>query len=209
MGFYPAREWTLSRVAECDSEGEAMSSSAVELGVEFGGVRAIPFPQQPQWYAIRTRSRHEKMVSEQLQEQGIETFLPLVKKTHKWSDRMKEVELPLFSGYNFVRLILSSPERGRALRAHGVAGFVGINGAGTAIPESQIQDIRTLLGSKVPFEERTFLKVGQRVRIRGGSLDGVEGILAAQDGEQSLTISLEPIHRSLSIRIQGYTVEAA
>jgi transcription antitermination factor NusG len=185
-----------------------MSSSAVELGVEFGGVRAIPFPQQPQWYAIRTRSRHEKMVSEQLQEQGIETFLPLVKKTHKWSDRMKEVELPLFSGYNFVRLVLSSPERGRVLRAHGVAGFVGINGAGTAIPESQIQDIRTLLGSKVPFEERTFLKVGQRVRIRGGSLDGVEGILAAQDGEQSLTISLEPLHRSLSIRIQGYTVEA-
>ncbi len=186
-----------------------MSSSAVELGVEFDCVRAIPFPQQPQWYAIRTRSRHEKIVSEQLKEQGIETFLPLVKKTHKWSDRVKEVELPLFSGYNFVRLVLSSPERLRVLKAHGVAGFVGINGSGTAIPESQIQDLRTLLASKVPFEEHTFLKVGQRVRIRGGSLDGVEGILAAQDGDQSLTISLEPIHRSLSIRIQGYTVEAA
>jgi len=184
-----------------------MSSSAVELGVEFG-VRAIPFPQQPQWYAIRTRSRHEKIVSEQLEEQGIETFLPLVKKTHKWSDRMKEVELPLFSGYNFVRLVLSSPERLRVLRAYGVAGFVEINGSGTAMPESQIQDLRTVLTSKVPFEERTFLKVGQRVRIRGGSLDGVEGILAAQDGEQSLTISLDPLHRSLSIRIQGYTVEA-
>jgi transcription antitermination factor NusG len=186
-----------------------MSSSAVELGVEFGGVRAIPFPQQPQWYAIRTRSRHEKIVSEQLEEQGIETFLPLIKKTHKWSDRVKEVELPLFSGYNFVRLVLCSPERLRVLRAYGVAGFVGINGSGTAIPESQIQDLRTVLTSKVPFEEHTFLKVGQRVRIRGGSLDGVEGILAAQDGEQSLTISLEPIHRSLSIKIQGYTVEAA
>jgi transcription antitermination factor NusG len=85
---------------------------------------------------------------------------------------------------------------------------VGINGSGTAIPESQIQDLRTLLASKVPFEEHAFLKVGQRVRIRGGSLDGVEGILAAQDGDQSLTISLEPIHRSLSIRIRGYTVEA-
>jgi transcription antitermination factor NusG len=185
-----------------------MSSSAVEFGVGFDGVRDIPFPRQPEWYAIRTRSRHEKIVSEQLEEQGIETFLPLVKKTHKWSDRMKEVELPLFSGYNFVRLVLSSPERLRVLRAYGVAGFVGINGSGTAIPESQIQDLRTVLTSKVPFEERTFLKVGQRVRIRGGSLDGVEGILAAQDGEQSLTISLEPLHRSLSIRIQGYTVEA-
>ena len=181
-------------------------SSSLQLGVEFDSVRT--FPLQPQWYAIRTRSRHEKIVSEQLEEQGIETFLPLVKKTHKWSDRVKEVELPLFSGYNFVRLVLSSPERLRVLKAHGVAGFVGINGSGTAIPESQIQDIRTVLASKVPFEEQTFLKVGQRVRIRGGSLDGVEGILAAQDGDQSLTISLEPIHRSLSIRIQGYTVEA-
>jgi transcriptional antiterminator NusG len=185
-----------------------MSSNAVEFGVGFDGVRTIPFPQQPEWYAIRTRSRHEKIVSEQLEEQGIETFLPLVKKTHKWSDRVKEVELPLFSGYNFVRLVLSSPERLRVLRAYGVAGFVGINGSGTAIPENQIQDLRTLLASKVPFEEHAFLKVGQRVRIRGGSLDGVEGILAAQDGDQSLTISLEPIHRSLSIRIQGYTVEA-
>jgi transcription antitermination factor NusG len=185
-----------------------MSNGCGQVGADFDGVRTIPLFHQPQWYAIRTRSRHEKMVSEQLEEKGIETFLPLVKKTHKWSDRVKEVELPLFSGYNFVRVVLSSPERLRVLQAHGVAGFVGINGSASAIPESQIQDVRTLLASKVPFEEHTFLKVGQRVRIRGGSLDGVEGILSAQDGEQSLTISLEPIHRSLSIRIQGYTVEA-
>ena len=169
----------------------------------------MPFLYQPQWYAIRTRSRHEKMVSEQLEQQGIETFLPLVKRTHKWSDRMKEVELPLFAGYNFVRVVLSSPERLRVLKAHGVAGFVGIHGSGTPIPESQIEDVRTLLASKVPFEERTFLTVGQRVRIRGGSLDGVEGVLEAQNGDQSLIISLEPIQRSLSIRIQGYTVEVA
>jgi transcription antitermination factor NusG len=149
------------------------------------------------------------MVSDQLEQKGIETFLPLVKRVQKWSDRIKEVEWPLFAGYNFVRVVLSSPERLRVLRAHGVVGFVGINGSGTAIPESQIQDIRTLLASKVPFEEHPFLKVGQRVRIRGGSLDGVEGVLAAQNGDQSLVISLEPIQRSLSIRVQGYIVEAA
>jgi transcription antitermination factor NusG len=186
-----------------------MSSGSAQLGVEFNGLSTIPLCHQPQWYAIRTRSRHEKMVSEQLEQQGIETFLPLVKRTHKWSDRTKEVELPLFSGYNFVRVVFSSPERLRVLRAHGVAGFVGINGAGTAIPESQIQDIRTLLTSNVPFEEHPFLKVGQRVRIRGGCLDGVEGVLAGQNGNQSLMISLEPIQRSLSIRIQGYAVEVA
>lgn len=160
-----------------------------------------------QWYAIRTRSRHEKMVADQLERLGIEGFLPLVKRTHKWSDRMKEVELPLFAGYHFVRVVLTSGDRLRVLQTHGVAGFVGVNGYGTAIPDNQIQDIRTLLGSKVPFEEQPFLRIGQRVRVRGGALDGVEGILSAQNEDRSLVISLEPIQRSLSVRIQGYTVE--
>ncbi len=171
--------------------------------------RTIPFSSPAQWYAVRTRSRHEKMVSQYLETQGIETFLPLVKRTHRWSDRTKEVELPLFAGYNFVRIVLSSPERLRVLQARGVAGFVGINGAGTPIPENQIRDIRTLLASHIPFEECSFLKVGQRVRIRGGCLDGVEGVLAAHNGNQSLTISVVPIQRSISIRIQGYALEAA
>jgi transcription antitermination factor NusG len=108
-----------------------------------------------------------------------------------------------FSGYAFVRVMLASPDRLRVLQTHGVAGFVGINCCGTAIPDSQIQDIRTLLASKVPFEEQPFLRVGQRVRIRGGSLDGVEGILSARNEDRSLVISLQPIQRSLSVRIQG------
>lgn len=169
---------------------------------------AQPVQEQPQWYAVRTRSRHEKMVSQQLEMQGIETFLPVVRRTRKWSDRVKEVELPLFSGYNFVRIRLSSGERLQVLKASGVAGFVGSRGA-EAIPESQIRDIRTVLKYKVPFEEHPMLDVGQRVRIRGGSLDGVEGVLAAHNGNQSLTICLEPIQRSISIRVQGYQVEAA
>jgi transcription antitermination factor NusG len=106
-----------------------------------------------------------------------------------------------------VRLALASADRLRVLQTHGVAGFVGINGYGTAIPDNQIQDIRTLLTSQVPFEEQPFLRVGQRVRVRGGALDGVEGILSAQNDDRSLVISLEPIQRSLSVRIQGYAVE--
>jgi transcription antitermination factor NusG len=184
------------------------SSQAVGRGFEsVSGVISAPGSFQPQWYAIRTRSRHEKMVSDQLQKQGIENFLPLIKRSRKWSDRIKEVELPLFAGYNFVRVCFSSSERLQVLKTHGVAGFVGINGFGTAIPESQIQDIRTLLASKLAFEEQPFLKIGQRVRVRGGALDGMEGILSAHNDDRSLVISLEPIERSLSVRIHGYTVE--
>jgi transcriptional antiterminator NusG len=181
------------------------SGYAVQTGMGELGVNALAEPAQ--WYAIRTRSRHEKMVADQLDKLGVENFLPLVKRTRQWSDRVKEVELPLFSGYSFVRVVLSSPDRLRVLQAHGVAGFVGINCCGTAIPDNQIEDIRTLLASEVPFEEQPFLRVGQRVRVRGGALDGVEGILSAQNDDHSLVISLEPIQRSLSVRIQGYTVE--
>jgi transcription antitermination factor NusG len=177
------------------------------MQADFDGAAVNPVLDACQWYAIRTRSRHEKMVSDQLDKLGIENFLPLVTRTRKWSDRVKEVELPLFSGYSFVRVVLSSPDRLRVLQTHGVAGFVGINSYGTAIPENQIQDIRTLLANKIPFEEQPFLRVGQRVRIRGGALDGVEGILSAQNDDRSLVISVEPIQRSLSVRIQGYTVE--
>ena len=189
-------------VTKCDSEGEAMSS-ATQPAFD----QATPIAEQPQWYAIRTRSRHEKMVADQLDKLGVENFLPLVKQSRQWSDRVKEVELPLFSGYTFVRVVISSSDRLRVLQTHGVAGFVGINCVGTAIPENQIADIRTLLASKVPFEEQPYLRVGQRVRVKGGALDGVEGILAAQNGDRSLVISLEPIQRSLSVRVQGYTVE--
>jgi transcription antitermination factor NusG len=161
------------------------------------------------WFAIRTRSRHEKMVSQQLEKQGIERFLPLVKRTRQWSDRTKEVELPVFSGYCFVRMVFSSAARMRVLQTHGVAGFVGPNGLGAAIPDSEIQDVRTLLASSVPFEEHSFLRVGQRVRIRGGSLDGVEGILSSHEDDQSLVVSVDLIQRSLSVRIQGYEVEPA
>lgn len=187
-------------------ETESMNSGREQPSLVCEGIQASP---KPEWYAIRTRSRHEKIVSNQLDQRGIESFLPLVRRTHKWSDRVKEVELPLFAGYNFVRLVLSSADRLRVLQVHGVAGFVGIQGGGTPIPDSQIQDIRTVLASKVPFEESASLTVGQRVRIRGGSLDGVEGILTAHHGDQSLMISIEPIQRSLCIRVQGYSVESA
>jgi transcription antitermination factor NusG len=186
-----------------------MSSSVQQLHTDFQAIATIRLHQHPQWYAIRTRSRHEKMVSEQLQQQGIENFLPLMKRTRQWTDRVKEIELPLFSGYTFVRMVFSSSERLRVLKTHGVAGFVGLHNTGIAIPDSQIQDVRTLLANDVPFQEHPYLRVGQRVRIRGGSLDGVEGILSGHKDDQSLVISVEPIQKSLSIRVQGYCVEAA
>jgi len=158
------------------------------------------------WYAIQTRSRHEKVVERQLQGQGIEVFYPVVSQIHRWSDRRKVVECPLFAGYAFVCIAPSPEERVRVLQTHGVVQFVGGQGRGTPIPAEQMEAVRTLVSSNAPFTKHAFLKVGQRVRVRGGSLDGVEGMLV-ENGSRSLIISVEPIQRSLSIRIDGYDVE--
>lgn len=162
----------------------------------------------PHWYAIRTRSRHEKLVARQLETQGIESFLPIITQTRSWSDRRKQVESPLFSGYTFLRIIPTSEDRVRVLKTQGVVSFVGVHGTGTPIPDHQIDDIKTLIASKIPYEERPYLRPGQRVRVRGGALDGVQGVLVTENGDRSLVISVEPIQRSLYVRVAGYDVEA-
>lgn len=159
------------------------------------------------WYAVHTRARHEKMVATQLRNKGIETFLPLITQTHRWSDRNKKIRLPLFSCYTFVRLDVSPYKQVKVLQTPGVVGFVGIRGTGLPIPNKEIEDIRTLLASDVPCTLYPFLKVGQRLRIRGGCLDGVEGILVAKNSNRSLIVSIEMIQRSVSVCIEGYDLE--
>ncbi len=163
---------------------------------------------QTRWYAVRTRSRHEKLVARQLESQGIQSFLPVITKISKWSDRRKEVELPLFSGYTFVRLDHASGDRVRVLQTQGVVNFVGVQGSGVPIPDQEIENINILVASKVTYQERPYLQVGQRVRVCGGALDGVEGILAAENSDRSLVISVGLIQRSISVRVAGYNVEA-
>jgi transcription antitermination factor NusG len=84
---------------------------------------------------------------------------------------------------------------------------VGSSGRGTPIPEKQIEDIRLILDRNVPFEDYPFLEVSQRVRIRGGSLDGVEGTLVAKNSDQSLIVSIDLIKRSILVRVSGYELE--
>jgi transcription termination/antitermination protein NusG len=160
-----------------------------------------------QWYAVHTRARHERVVAHRLRESGVNTFLPMVTEVHRWSDRRKSVELPLFGCYVFVKLAPTGDERLRVLRIDGVFKFVGARGLGTPIAESQIEAVRTLIGQQIPWSAHPFLQIGQRVRVRGGSLDGVEGIFLARNDDNTLVVSIDAIQRSLAVRIQGYDVE--
>jgi transcription antitermination factor NusG len=159
------------------------------------------------WFAVQTMPRHEKKVSAELEAKQIQSFLPAISELRQWSDRKRMIESPLFPGYVFVRIAAQSSARIAVLRTNGVVGFVGVRGAGTPIPECEITAIQAVLTQQVPFRAHPFLNIGQRVRIRGGALDGIEGILDAVKGDQSLVISVELIQRSLAVRIAGYHVE--
>lgn len=161
------------------------------------------------WYGLHTRPRHEKIVSQRLEERGVTTFLPLVKEVHTWSDRKKTVQLPLFSCYVFAKVTPNRLDRLRVLRVEGVFGLVGARGEGTAIPDDQIDAVRSLVETTLSWSCHPFLKIGQRVRIRSGALDGLEGILVSRNGDRSLVLSIDAIQRSLSVRVEGYQLEAA
>jgi len=165
--------------------------------------------EESNWYAIHTRSRHEQWITQQLQVKRVFTFLPLLQQIRQWSDRRSKVEAPLFSCYAFVRIAQATEERLKVLRTPGVLGFVGNERQGTPIPDVQIENLRTAIRGKIPCAVHPFISTGQRVRIRGGSLDGVEGILVRQGEDQSLVVSVELLRRSVSIRVEGYDIELA
>lgn len=169
---------------------------------------ALPLmSDSPAWYAIHTYPRHERAVAERIRQQRLTTFLPTITETHRWSDRRKVVEMPLFTCYVFVQLVPTNETRLRVLRTDGVIGFVGSQRTGTPIPEEQIEAVRALLDRKVACKTHPFLKVGQRVRVRGGALDGVEGLFVSQNGDDSIVISVDAIQRSLAVRINGYNLD--
>ena len=160
-----------------------------------------------EWYALQTRPRHEKVVKYSLESSGIETFLPVCPQIRSWSDRKKVVEFPLFPGYIFARTNWSMQARARVFQTNGVIAFVGPRKEATPIPEQQIDAVRSLIGSQAECRPHPYLSVGQRVRIRSGALQGLEGILVRVAGDHSLVVSVDLIHRSVAFRLDGYELE--
>jgi transcription antitermination factor NusG len=195
--------------SQWDPEGEAMSGpgQAYESCEVSSGVNEAVSQSELRWYALHTRARHEKAIERRLREQGMETFVPTTTEVHRWSDRKKKVEVPLFSCYVFVRCGLSAEDRTRVYQVDSVHGFVGSRGSSLPIPDEQIESIQKVLAQTAPWRSYPFLKVGQRVRVRGGAMDGVEGVFLSENGDHSLIISVDAIQRSMAVRIDGYDVE--
>jgi transcriptional antiterminator NusG len=164
-------------------------------------------PSDSRWFAIWTRSRQEKVAASALDALGVEHFLPLKSELRQWSDRKKDIAVPLFSGYLFVRMDLVHDSKLKVLKTPGVVGFVGNNTGPLPIPDQQIEDIRTVLTQGLEYTVLPLLEEGERVRVIRGVLTGVEGRLLRASSTARLVISIEMIHRSLAVSVSRQDVE--
>jgi len=162
---------------------------------------------QPLWYAVYTRSRHEKSVADQLQRQQIETFLPLYETMHRWKNGDHRVQLPLFPGYTFVHIALN--DRLHVLKVHGVVRLVGFDGTPTPLADEDVEGLRRVLSSSVKVAPHPYLAVGRRVRITAGPLTGREGILVRKKGGLQVVLSIDLIQRSVLVHVDTLSLEPA
>jgi transcription antitermination factor NusG len=156
---------------------------------------------QKPWFAVQTKPRHEKVTAWALHNKGYEEFLPLYRSRRRWSDRIKELDIPLFSGYVFCRF---DPEsRLPILTTPGVISIVGMGKTPAPVTEAEIGALQAVVQSGLKAEPWPFLKVGQAVRIDWGPLAGLEGILLALKNRQRLVVSVTLLQRSVAVEIEG------
>jgi transcriptional antiterminator RfaH len=158
-----------------------------------------------QWFAVRTASGRERAVSTLLQHKGYEDFLPVYRTRRKWSDRMKELELPLFPGYLFCRF--PAGNRLPVLVTPGVQRIVGYGRSPIPVNEEEIEALRRVVASGVSAVPCSYLELGQRVEICEGSLTGVSGILLQIKNSWRIVLSVELLRRSVAVEVDRAAVK--
>jgi transcription antitermination factor NusG len=157
------------------------------------------------WYALYTCPRHEKCVAHQIEQRSISCFLPLYRSVRRWKDRRKELELALFPGYVFVRLALQ--DRFRVLQLPSVVRLVSFNGQPAVLPEAEIDRLRQRLARGSCIEPHPYLRVGRRVRVCAGPMQGLEGIIVRRKERCRVVFSLDLIMRSVAVEVDEGDVE--
>jgi transcription antitermination factor NusG len=156
---------------------------------------------QARWYAAYTCANHEKRVAAELGARDVEHFLPLYASMRRWKDRRVQLELPLFPGYVFVRLALS--QRLRVVQIPSLVRLVGFGGLPTALPDTEMEIMRSGLSQNLRVEPHPFLTVGRRVRITCGPFAGLEGVLKRKKSDVRVVVSLELIQRSVAVDVEA------
>ena len=159
------------------------------------------------WYAVYTKPRHERKVSTQLIQEGMTTFLPEIERWSRRRDRKKKICYPIFPGYLFINTELNGCSRLKVIKTRGVVRILGSQGIPTAIPDNQIEAIQRIVDNNKEISPYPYMKTGQMVRVISGPLNGVEGIFVSEKDKGKLIISVDILHRSVSVAIEETNVE--
>ena len=158
-----------------------------------------------EWFAIWTRSRHEKLVRDQLAQKHVEVFLPTITKWSRWKDRTKKIDWPLFPGYCFARFDLT--DRLPILKCEGVVTIVGAEGKPASIPPIEIDSIRQLIESELAYDPCPLIKEGMMVEVKAGPLKGVVGRLVRKGAHARLILSVDLIGQAVSVEVDAADVK--
>jgi transcription antitermination factor NusG len=158
----------------------------------------------PAWYALRVKPNWERRVAEQLSRKGYQRFLPTYRCRRRWSDRWKELDLPLFPGYVFCRFDLK--ERLHVVQTPGVRLLVSFGRVPAPVREEEIHALQRIVNSGLQAGPWPYLRVGRRVRIEDGPLAGVEGILLEIRAKYRLVVSVTLLQRSVAVEVEGCRV---
>jgi transcriptional antiterminator NusG len=158
-----------------------------------------------EWFAVWTRSRHEKFVRDQLAERQVDVFLPTITKWSRWKDRKKKVDWPLFPGYCFAKFQLA--ERLAILKCDGVVTIVSTDGRPSPIPQYEIESLRQLIASELSFDPCPLIKEGMLVEVKGGPLKGVVGRLVRKGAHARLVLSVDLIGQAVSVEVDAADVK--
>jgi transcription antitermination factor NusG len=159
------------------------------------------------WYALHIRSNFETRVSLDLSARELETYLPAIEELHQWKDRKKKLSLPLFPGYVFVRFEDTPVARINVLKTNGVVRILGQGIGIEPVPDEQVEAVRELLRSKSRCSAHPFLKEGDWVRMKRGSLQGLEGFLIRFKNGSRLVISIPLLQQGVSVEIDARDAE--
>jgi transcriptional antiterminator NusG len=162
--------------------------------------------EQPHWFAVWTRSRHEQVVRAQLDEKQVTNFLPTLTKWSRWRDRRKQIEVPLFPGYVFARFPMT--ERLAVLKCAGVVSLVSVNGTPVPVPDAEVDSIRQLVESTLPYDPCPTIKTGTMVEVVHGPLKGVVGRLTRKGTQARLVLAVNLIGQGVSVQVDAADVRA-
>jgi transcription antitermination factor NusG len=157
------------------------------------------------WYVAYTYPRHEKLVVDQLAQKSVESFLPTLTKTSRWKDRQVKIDVPLFPGYLFVRMLAS--ERIKVVSIPSVIRILSFNEVPIPVSDADIEDVRLCINRGGTLQPHRFIAIGERVRVREGIFEGLEGFVVRHRTGCRLVVTVALIHQSVALEIEDTLLE--